>query len=42
MVLLHPDSGAIKGRKRGNKVYLEGWKSTRRNGKVVSIFVRYV
>ena len=33
---------AIKRRKRGNRVYLEEWKSTRRNGKVVSTFVRYI
>ncbi len=33
---------AIKRRKRGNRVYLEEWKSTRRDGKVVSTFVRYI
>lgn len=33
---------AIKRRKRGSRVYLEEWKSTRRDGKVVSTFVRYI
>ena len=42
MALLPTDTVAIKRRKRGNRVYLEEWKSTRRNGKVVSTFVKYI
>lgn len=33
---------AVKRRKRGSRVYLEEWRSYRRNGKVVSEFVRYL
>jgi len=33
---------AIKRRKRGGHVYLEEYKTTREEGKVVSKFVRYI
>ncbi len=33
---------AIKHRRRGNRTYLEEWRSYRRNGKVRSEFVRYL